>query len=346
MFHEDELNIINEYTKESKIFTLIVVNMKKKKYANNYKYNIAITHIHTRVCIYVFMYICSRIFAVTYNLYAISLISPCILNILLYSFSALDNVDLTLPFSVNINITKAGLLYYILLIYQIISLYLLMTIAGICLSSYLIAIQHACSQFSVIVYMINNIKYISFKLNYAILQTYSYCRLKIRQPFRNQKYIKNVPFDGILNEELNWIIDIITRYRRVTELIFQLPSTLKINIEIIEQTIYVVGSMFTIYANFYCGQKLINHSNTTFKELCQVPFYTFSISTQKLLLFSLTRSMKPCVLSIGGFFVSSHEVFAGVRINLMRSIKHIYLNMYICIKCTYSSPLKLVLFII
>lgn len=130
----------------------------------NINYTFTHTHTHTRLCIY----ICSRIFAVTYNLYAISLISPCILNILLY-FCTLDNVDLLLPFSININITKAGLLYYILLIYQIIAIYLLMMIAGICLSSYLVVIQHACSQFSVIMYMINHVKYISFKLNYTIL---------------------------------------------------------------------------------------------------------------------------------------------------------------------------------
>nr|XP_050860758.1 uncharacterized protein LOC127068520 [Vespula vulgaris] len=157
----------------------------------------------------------------------------------------------------------------------------------------------------------------------------------------NQKYIKTVQFDGVPNEELNWIIDIIIRYRRVTEFvnmlnnfskityllliflamflivfdflyIFQLSSTLKNNIEIIEQIIYIIASIFTIYANFYYGQRLINHSNATFKELCQVPFYALSIRTQKLLLFALTRSMKPSVLSIGGFFVSSHEVFAGI----------------------------------
>nr|KAF7411005.1 hypothetical protein H0235_013612 [Vespula pensylvanica] len=228
--NEDELNLMNKYTEESKIFTLVVI--------------------------------------VTYNLYAISLISPCILNILLY-FCALDNVDLLLPFSININITKAGLLYYILLIYQIIAIYLLMMIAGICLSSYLVVVQHACSQFSVIM-------------------------LKIRQPFMNQKYIKTVQFDGTPNEELNWIIDIIIRYRRVTE--------------------------------------------------CQIPFYALSIRTQKLLLFALTRSMKPSVLSIGGFFVSSHEVFVGFYQLLTTDIKlestmRVLQQMFTatCILCTYSA---------
>nr|KAF7411042.1 hypothetical protein H0235_013649 [Vespula pensylvanica] len=43
---------------------------------------------------------------------------------------------------------------------------------------------------------------------------------------------------------------------------------------------------------------------------CQIPFYLLPTKTQKLLLFMIARSMKPCMLSIGGLFVSSHEVFS------------------------------------
>ncbi|XP_043678066.1 uncharacterized protein LOC122633785 [Vespula pensylvanica] len=91
--------------------------------------------------------------------------------------------------------------------------------------------------------------------------------------------------------------------------IFQLATIMRNTSELIECGTYIVCSLFAIYINFYIGQMLINHSQAAFTELCQVPFYMLSLETQKLLLFVIARSRKQCVLSIGGIFVSSHEVF-------------------------------------
>ncbi|KAF7388640.1 hypothetical protein HZH68_012582 [Vespula germanica] len=94
--------------------------------------------------------------------------------------------------------------------------------------------------------------------------------------------------------------------------IFQLLETLQSARNTIEYSIIIVGSLLILYLNFYVGQKLANQSNAVFEEMCEIPFYMLSIKAQKLLLFMITRSGKPCMLSIGGMFVASHEIFAGL----------------------------------
>ncbi|XP_043485891.1 uncharacterized protein LOC122513552 [Polistes fuscatus] len=94
--------------------------------------------------------------------------------------------------------------------------------------------------------------------------------------------------------------------------ILQFSVLLKTLEDKIECILYVTGTAFTVYINFYLGQRLLNHSDAVREELCDVPFYTLSIHTQKLLLLIIARSGKPCFLSIGNMFVSSHQVFAGL----------------------------------
>lgn len=46
------------------------------------------------------------------------------------------------------------------------------------------------------------------------------CRLKIQRPFKNiPKYMENVWFVERPREEFDWIVEIITCYRNVTELV-------------------------------------------------------------------------------------------------------------------------------
>ncbi|XP_043486245.1 uncharacterized protein LOC122513829 [Polistes fuscatus] len=94
--------------------------------------------------------------------------------------------------------------------------------------------------------------------------------------------------------------------------IFQLSINSQNAFEIMECCSYIVGSIVTIYINFYFGQELRNYSDEVFEELCQVPFYILSKKSQKTLLFMIIRSCKPSILSIGGMFVSSHESFAAL----------------------------------
>lgn len=59
--------------------------------------------------------------------------------------------------------------------------------------------------------------------------------------------------------------------------------------------------------------EIINIFQNMFVRRCQVPFYILSRETQKLLLFMIQRSMKPSMLSVGGLYVSAHQVFAQVN---------------------------------
>ncbi|XP_043678063.1 uncharacterized protein LOC122633783 [Vespula pensylvanica] len=233
----------------------------------------------------------------------------------IYTYCFIDKNHLKLPFSIN-GVTTPGVLYYSLLIYQIIAIYISIIIANVCYSSYLTFVQHACCQLSIL-------------------------KIKIRQPFLNKKTYSQKTWLNKKNEEFNWIMDIIMRHRRVTKFvyllnylskmtyiivisfamflivldllnIFQLTAILQNIGELMECSFYIVGSLFNVYINFYIGQTLINHSNAAFEELRQVPFYILSTKTQKLLLTITLRSMKPCVLSIGGIFISSYEVFSAV----------------------------------
>ncbi|KAI4487802.1 hypothetical protein M0802_011817 [Mischocyttarus mexicanus] len=95
----------------------------------------------------------------------------------------------------------------------------------------------------------------------------------------------------------------------------------------IECIVYVVGSLFTIYINFYLGQKLIDHSNSVLQELNNVPFYMLSLNTQKLLLFMIVISKKPYSLTIGSMFISSHEVFASLMRKSL-SFAMVYYNVH------------------
>ncbi|XP_035737959.1 uncharacterized protein LOC118448603 [Vespa mandarinia] len=250
---------------------------------------------------------------IIYFLYGCSLISSSILNLFLYLFGKKDKDQLTLPISINNDLSSWS--YYSSLIYQVIMIYLLLTIACACFSSYWASIQHACSQFSIII-------------------------RRIHEPFqKHQMCLRKISYNRTPEEEFDWIFDIIKRFVRVTEFVdlindfsetiyfviisfgmflivfnflymFELFTKLKRKIEIIECSSYIISTLLTTYINFYIGQRLLNHSNDASNELCQVPFYVLSVKTQKLLLFAIMRSMKPCILSIGGMFVSSHEVFA------------------------------------
>ncbi|XP_047370000.1 uncharacterized protein LOC124957207 [Vespa velutina] len=78
---------------------------------------------------------------------------------------------------------------------------------------------------------------------------------------------------------------------------------------------YVIGSLFVIYIYYYLGQKLIDHSENVFKAFCQIPFYSLSAKTKKILLFLIMSSMRISYLSLAGVKEVSNDLFAS----LMRS---------------------------
>ncbi|KAF7386942.1 hypothetical protein HZH66_011394 [Vespula vulgaris] len=133
---------------------------------------------------------------------------------------------------------------------------------------------------------------------------YYYDRMKIRIPFeRNQNYIPRISYSGTSQKELDWIVDIIKRYIRVTEHVhlikklfkityllailfvmvfiifdflymFQLSEILLNISKTIECGICIAGSLLVTYLICYVGQMLINHNSTVLEELCQIPFYS------------------------------------------------------------------------
>ncbi|XP_047367472.1 uncharacterized protein LOC124956112 isoform X2 [Vespa velutina] len=205
----------------------------------------------------------------------------------------------------------------------------LAVIAFVTFTTYLVLVQHACNQFSILI-------------------------MKTLQPFKKkQNSIEQDFYYSGPQKEHDWIVDIINRHIKTTQFIDLINSlsemiylieiffgmiiiivdfiyTFQIVLENTSETvaccIYIVTSLFLIYINFYIGQKLLDHSNATYMELCKVPFYALTVKTQKLFLFIVARSMKSAELSIGGLFVSSHEVFAAL-IQKAFSVATVYYNM-------------------
>ncbi|KAI4501297.1 hypothetical protein M0802_003670 [Mischocyttarus mexicanus] len=92
--------------------------------------------------------------------------------------------------------------------------------------------------------------------------------------------------------------------------LFQILSFTLNTSEELAKLSYIIGSLFVIYAYYYLGQKLIDNHTDVYTKLCQIPFYTLSLKTQKMLLFLIMRSIRPCNLSIKGVIVISHYLFA------------------------------------
>ncbi|XP_047361017.1 uncharacterized protein LOC124953536 [Vespa velutina] len=227
---ENELKIIEKYTKESKWYASILI--------------------------------------VIINLFIIAIIFPSISKVFMYFFGTLNDTHLTLPCPIN-NVLYAGWLYYNLLIYQIIGFFIMMTIIVAFSSLCWVILQHACGQFGVMI-------------------------LKIRQPFESDQIrTKKVSLRRTLQEEYNWIVDIIKCYTRITKYIIIANNIFK--------EIYFIAIFISMIILFELTV-----------ILCNIPFYNLSIKTQKMLLFLLTRCIKPIEFSIGGIFIASHVVFAAL----------------------------------
>ncbi|XP_047367469.1 uncharacterized protein LOC124956112 isoform X1 [Vespa velutina] len=265
--------------------------------------------------------------AIIFNIYHTLIIYPSMLSVILYLVGLSGDTQLILPIPVNY-ITDSRVFYGIL-IYELIGLTALAVIAFVTFTTYLVLVQHACNQFSILI-------------------------MKTLQPFKKkQNSIEQDFYYSGPQKEHDWIVDIINRHIKTTQFIDLINSlsemiylieiffgmiiiivdfiyTFQIVLENTSETvaccIYIVTSLFLIYINFYIGQKLLDHSNATYMELCKVPFYALTVKTQKLFLFIVARSMKSAELSIGGLFVSSHEVFAAL-IQKAFSVATVYYNM-------------------
>lgn len=115
--------------------------------------------------------------------------------------------------------SNPGAIFYTLFIYQTLAIYITTTLGSVCFASYLLLVQHACCQLTVLRYAVTLEKiyvFISFIIMYLnVTSQYIYCRLKIDQPFRDhQKLNQMVWFDKINCDEFGWIVDVIEHYKR------------------------------------------------------------------------------------------------------------------------------------
>ncbi|XP_047370205.1 uncharacterized protein LOC124957309 isoform X3 [Vespa velutina] len=241
------------------------------------------------------------------------LIFPSFHSFIQYIFGVIRYNELILPVHFE-HFTKNRIGYYLGLCTQWSSITFLCTVAIANYTMFIAVILHACALFNVVVWKIND----RFKDN------------------RNNFYGNNEN-DKLLDEN-EWIVDIIKFYKSVIELVdliklfyeainifegffamlitmidyfylFQLLSSDVNKTDGLTKLLYVIGSMSVIFVYFHLGQQLIDHNNYVFVTLCQIPFYSLSLKTQKLILFLIMRSMMVCNLSWKGTIVFSHNLF-------------------------------------
>ncbi|KAI4484006.1 hypothetical protein M0804_007462, partial [Polistes exclamans] len=138
----------------------------------------------SKICVYVFLGV--------FNSYGILMIIPCVVKVCLYFLGILNDNKLSLILPVN-NVSNAGAQFFGLLIYQIIAVLIIITIGALSFSGHLLCVLFACYQFRVLIFI-------------------------IQCPFeRNLIYMEKNIFFNKSQEEWDWIIDIINRYKNITE---------------------------------------------------------------------------------------------------------------------------------
>ncbi|XP_067211477.1 uncharacterized protein [Linepithema humile] len=86
---------------------------------------------------------------------------------------------------------------------------------------------------------------------------------------------------------------------------------------IVENIIPIINMSVHLFYFFfvnYSGQKILDHSNNFAWRIYNSKWHMTSLHTQKLILFIMQRSMKSCMLLVGGIYVASLEGFATVII--------------------------------
>ncbi|XP_047370003.1 uncharacterized protein LOC124957210 [Vespa velutina] len=198
---------------------------------------------------------------------------------------------------------KNQMYYYFILIIEYVIIIIVCMVGIANYSMFIAIIQHACALFDIVEWRVNErFKKKSHNFYYAIS-------------------------NNELNEENEWIIGIIEFYKNAIKfvdllksfyetihlfeelLIFVFSFTLN-KTEGLTKLFYVIGSFFVIYVYFYLAQKLIDHNTNVFLIFCEIPFYSLSLKTQKLLPLLIMKSMRQCSLSLTSAIVVSHDLLA------------------------------------
>ncbi|XP_025160099.1 uncharacterized protein LOC112589779 isoform X1 [Harpegnathos saltator] len=99
-------------------------------------------------------------------------------------------------------------------------------------------------------------------------------------------------------------------------LIVRLTSQLLKAITAPKEIIEIMTTSFVIFFHFFymflgnlIGQQITNINAEIFNIICNLPWYTASLSVQKLLLFLLQKNSKNFYISLGGILDASYESF-------------------------------------
>ncbi|XP_015184848.1 PREDICTED: odorant receptor 10a-like [Polistes dominula] len=76
--------------------------------------------------------------------------------------------------------------------------------------------------------------------------------------------------------------------------------------------VYIPGSLLVIYLTCRMGQDVLDSSENVLEKARMVPWYLLPPKMQKAAILIMIRSKKPCYLTIGKIFVSSHLFFTSI----------------------------------
>ncbi|XP_025160100.1 uncharacterized protein LOC112589779 isoform X2 [Harpegnathos saltator] len=80
-------------------------------------------------------------------------------------------------------------------------------------------------------------------------------------------------------------------------------------IEIMTTSFVIFFHFFYMFLGNLIGQQITNINAEIFNIICNLPWYTASLSVQKLLLFLLQKNSKNFYISLGGILDASYESF-------------------------------------
>ncbi|XP_020291760.1 uncharacterized protein LOC109858677 [Pseudomyrmex gracilis] len=90
------------------------------------------------------------------------------------------------------------------------------------------------------------------------------------------------------------------------------PATIKNTTDLITNIVLLIGHFAYMFLANYFAQTVTDHSADIFDATCKVMWYVAPLSSQKILLFFMRRTIKFLKLVLGDMFVASLEGFATV----------------------------------
>ncbi|XP_014482791.1 PREDICTED: uncharacterized protein LOC106748608 [Dinoponera quadriceps] len=113
------------------------------------------------------------------------------------------------------------------------------------------------------------------------------------------------------------VVHAVTFHQRANELFVQLITLIHDTNEMIVFALIVAAHLSYIFLINYGGQEITEHGIKLFRTTYTVPWYTAPLQTQKLLLMIMQRGTRNVILTCGGMFVASLELFVSVKCKVL-----------------------------